>query len=85
MANKETILIYKEYDLDDLLSSLLYLNIKNVISRTQLKTIEELCKLELPAFVELKQRTPKGIINLWINGVEKYRVNTRSKVFYIYL
>jgi hypothetical protein len=82
MANKETILIYKEYDIDDLLSSLLYLNIKNVISRTQLKTIERLCKSDLPAFVELKQRTPKGLINVYINGAEKYQVNTRAKLIY---
>jgi len=82
MADKKTILNYKEYDIDDLLSSLLYLNIKNVISRTQLKTIERLCKSDLPAFVELKQRTPKGLINVYINGAEKYQVNTRAKLIY---
>ena len=82
MANKETILTLKVSNQDNFLSNLALLNINSVISRTQLNTIYKLCKPELPATIELKQRTTKGIINVWINGVEKYHVNTRSKVFY---
>ena len=82
MANKETILNLKESDNDSFLSNLALLNINGVISRTQLNTIYKLCKPYLPTNIELKQRTTKGIINVWINGVERYQVNTRSKVFY---
>ena len=84
MAHKQTILELKEYDLNHLISSLLYLNFKNLISRPQLKTIEMLCKPDLPAHIELKQRTAKSLINVYINGVEKYQVNNRSKINYIY-
>lgn len=82
MANKETILNSRESNKDIFLSKLALLNINGVISRTQLNTIYRLCAPELPAAIELKQRTTKGIINVWINGVERYQVNTRSKVFY---
>jgi hypothetical protein len=82
MANKETILNLTIINNNNLLSELALLNISGVISRPQLNTIHKLCKPELPTRIELRQRTPKGIINVWIAGVEKYHVNTRSKVFY---
>ena len=84
MANKQTILELKEYNIDTLVSGLLYLNFKNIISKPQLKTIEMLCKSDLPTNIELKQRSPKSVINVYINGVEKYQVNNRSKINYIY-
>lgn len=84
MANKQTILELKEYNIDTLVSGLLYLNFKNILSKPQLKTIELLCKPNLPANIELKQRSPKSVINVYINGVEKYQVNNRSKINYIY-
>lgn len=84
MAIKQSIFPPTQCDLNTLESALAVLCIRGLVSRNQFNALTVACNPSLPAIVELKQRSPKSVIYVFIDNVAKYEINNRSKINYIY-
>ena len=84
MAIKQSIFPPTQCDASALESALAVLCIRGLVSRNQFNALTVACNPSLPAIVELKQRSPKSVIYVFIDNVAKYEINNRSKINYIY-
>ena len=58
--------------------------VRGLITRNQANSIVMACGNELPATVELAQRTPKGVVYISLNGKPHSEVTTRAHVRRLY-
>jgi len=58
--------------------------VRGLITRNQANSIVIACGNELPATVELSQRTPKGVVYIALNGKPHSEVTTRAHVRRLY-
>lgn len=84
MAIKQSIFPPTQCDASALESALAVLCIRGLVSRNQFTALMIACNPSLPAIVELKQRSPKSVVYVFIDNVAKYEINNRSKINYIY-
>jgi hypothetical protein len=84
MAIKQSIFPPTQCDASALESALAVLCIRGLVSRNQFNALTVACNPSLPALIELKQRSPKSVIYVFIDNVAKYEINNRSKINYIY-
>lgn len=84
MAIKQSIFPPTQCDLNTLESALAVLCIRGLVSRNQFTALMIACNPSLPALIELKQRSPKSVVYVFIDNVAKYEINNRSKINYIY-
>jgi hypothetical protein len=52
-----------------------------LITRRQFSGIVLLASRHVPCSVELRQRSPKSVLYLWINGQLEYRIGQRAELF----
>jgi len=51
------------------------------ITRRQFAAITLLAARHLPCSVELRQRSPKSVLYLWIDGTLEYRIGQRAELY----
>ena len=51
------------------------------ITRRQFSAITLLAGRHLPCSVELRQRSPKSVLYLWIDGTLEYRIGQRAELY----
>jgi len=51
------------------------------ITRRQFTAITLLAERHLPCSVELRQRSPKSVLYLWIDGTLEYRIGQRAELY----
>ena len=51
------------------------------ITRRQFTSITLLAERHLPCSVELRQRSPKSVLYLWIDGTLEYRIGQRAEMY----
>ena len=52
-----------------------------LITRRQFSGVVLLASRHVPCSVELRQRSPKSVLYLWINGQLEYRIGQRAELF----
>ena len=73
-------LVNDRHHLYDLLS---VLHVRGHITRSQLEVITQTAAHDLPAAVDVYQRTPKGVVYVRA-GASEFRVNVRAKLIRVY-
>jgi hypothetical protein len=58
--------------------------VRGLITRNQANSIVMACGHDLPATVELSQRTPKGVVYITLNGKAHSEVTTRAHIHRLY-
>jgi hypothetical protein len=51
------------------------------ITRRQFSAVTLLAGRHVPCSVELRQRSPKSVLYLWIDGTLEYRIGQRAEVY----
>jgi hypothetical protein len=51
------------------------------ITRRQFAAVTLLAGRHVPCSVELRQRSPKSVLYLWIDGTLEYRIGQRAELF----
>ncbi len=60
------------------------LQVKGYLTRNQSNEIVKCCKGKTPLLIKIEQRMPKGMTYLMLETGEKYTINNRAKVKFIY-
>ncbi len=51
------------------------------ITRRQFSAVTLLAARHLPCSVELRQRSPKSVLYLWVDGTLEYRIGQRAEMY----